>query len=106
VLSRARYTAPADHTGRFYREYFLPDKVVELEKRRKRWRIMYKDHDFAINLDTLVGGGADPGPYLEIKTRTWSSRDSAERAELIGELLALAGLDDSALVKQEYVEME
>jgi 5-methylthioadenosine/S-adenosylhomocysteine deaminase len=106
VLSRARYTAPADHTGRFYREYFQPDKVLEREKRRKRWRIIYKDHDFAINLDTLVGGTADPGPYLEIKTRTWSSRDAADRAELIGELLALAGLDESALVKQEYVEME
>jgi 5-methylthioadenosine/S-adenosylhomocysteine deaminase len=105
VLSRARYTAPADHTGRFYREYFQPDKVVDLEKRRRRWRIFYKDHDFAINLDTLLGG-ADPGPYLEIKTRTWSSRDAADRAALIGELLALAGLDDSALVKQEYVEME
>lgn len=106
VLSRARYTAPADHTGRFYREYFQPDKVVELEKRRKRWRIIYKDHDFAINLDSLVGGSADPGPYLEIKSRTWSSRDAAERAALIGELLALCGLDDDALVKQEYVEME
>lgn len=106
VLSRARYTAPADHTGRFYREYFQPDKVVELEKRRRRWRISYKDHDFAINLDTLVGGHAAPGPYIEIKSRTWSSRDAAERAALIGELLALAGLDDSALVKQEYVEME
>ncbi|GAB4448094.1 MAG: amidohydrolase family protein [Chloroflexi bacterium OHK40] len=105
VLSRARYTAPADHTVRFYREYFQPDKVVELEKRRKRWRILYKDHDFAINFDTLLGGG-NPGPYLEIKSRTWSSRDAAERAELIGELLALAGVDEGALVKQEYVEME
>ena len=105
VLSRARYTALADHTGRFYREYFQPDQVVELEKRRKRWRIIYKDHDFALNLDTLVGGGADPGPYLEIKTRTWSSRDAAERAGLIGELLALAGLDEHAMVKQEYVDL-
>ncbi len=106
VLSRARYTAPADHTGRFYREYFQPDRVLDREKRRKRWRIIYKEHDFAINLDTLVGGTADPGPYLEIKSRTWSSRDAAERAALIGELLALVDLDDSALVKQEYVEME
>lgn len=105
VLSRARYTAPADHTVRFYREYFQPDRAVELEKRRKRWRILYKDHDFAINLDTLLGGG-DAGPFLEIKTRTWSSRDAAERAELIAELLALAGLDEGALVKQEYVEMD
>jgi 5-methylthioadenosine/S-adenosylhomocysteine deaminase len=105
VLSRARYTAPADHTVRFYREYFQPDKIVELEKRRRRWRILYKDHDFAVNLDTLLGG-SDPGPYLEIKSRTWSSRDAAERASMIGELLALAGVDESALVKQEYVEME
>lgn len=106
VLSRARYTAPADHTGRFYREYFQPDRVVELEKSRKRWRIIYKDHDFAINLDTLAGGQADPGPYLEIKTRTWSSRDAADRAALIGELLALAGISDRDLVKHEYVELE
>jgi 5-methylthioadenosine/S-adenosylhomocysteine deaminase len=104
VLSRARYTAPADHTGRFYREYFQPDKVVELEKRRKRWRILYKDHDFAINLDTLLG--PNPGPYLEIKTRTWSSRDAAERAALIGELLAIAKIAEGDLVKQEYVELE
>ncbi|NWF80111.1 MAG: amidohydrolase family protein [Chloroflexi bacterium] len=105
VLSRARYTAPADHTVRFYREYFQPDRVVELEKRRRRWRILYKEHDFAINLDTLLGG-PDPGPFLEIKSRTWSSRDAAERAALIGELLAIAGVDERDLVKQEYVEME
>lgn len=104
VLSRARYTAPADHTVRFYREYFQPDRVVELEKRRRRWRIMYKQHDFAINLDTLLGG-PDPGPFLEIKSRTWSSRDAAERAALIGELLAIAGVDERDLVKQEYVEL-
>jgi 5-methylthioadenosine/S-adenosylhomocysteine deaminase len=58
-----------------------------------------------VNLDTLLGGG-DAGPFLEIKSRTWSSRDAAERAALIGELLALIGLDEGALVKQEYVEME
>jgi 5-methylthioadenosine/S-adenosylhomocysteine deaminase len=106
VLSRARYTAPADHTGRFYREYFQPERVYEIEKRRKRWRILYKDHDFAINLDTLSSGSADPGPYFEIKSRTWSSRDAATRASLIGELLALAGIAEEALVKQEYVEIE
>jgi 5-methylthioadenosine/S-adenosylhomocysteine deaminase len=105
VLSRARYTASADHTVRFYREYFQPDKVVELEKRRRRWRIIYKDLDFAINFDTMLGG-IDAGPFLEIKTRTWSSRDAAERAVLIGELLALIGVDESSLVKREYVDFE
>lgn len=105
VLSRARYTAPADHTVRFYREYFQPDEVIERQKRRRRWRILYKEHDFAINFDTLIGQ-SDPGPYLEIKSRTWSRRDADERAMLIGELLAVADVAESALVKQEYVEME
>ncbi|MBP1466323.1 amidohydrolase [Candidatus Chloroploca sp. M-50] len=104
VLSRARYTAPADHSARFYREYFQPDRVHELEKQRRRWRILYKGYDFALNLDTLADS-ADPGPYLEIKARTWSSRDAAHRATLIGELLTLAGLNERNLVKQEYVEM-
>jgi 5-methylthioadenosine/S-adenosylhomocysteine deaminase len=105
LLSRGRYTAPADRTLRFYREYFQPDHIVELEKRRERWRILFKERDFAINLDTLVGH-RNPGPYLEIKCRTWSSKDADERAALIGELMALLGINEGALVKQEYVEME
>jgi 5-methylthioadenosine/S-adenosylhomocysteine deaminase len=105
VLSRARYTAAADRTVRFYREYFAPDGIVELQKHRRRWRILYKAHDFAVNFDTLPGRD-DPGPFLEIKSRTWSSRDAAERAALIGELLALLGINEDELVKQEYVEME
>jgi 5-methylthioadenosine/S-adenosylhomocysteine deaminase len=91
---------------RFYREYFQPERIIEIEKRRKRWRIIYKDHDFAINLDTLSSGSTDPGPYVEIKSRTWSSRDAATRASLIAELLAIAGIAEEALVKQEYVEIE
>lgn len=105
LLSRARYTAPADHTVRFYREYFQPDRVRDLQKQRRRWRILYKEHDFAVNLDTLVGT-SDPGPYLEIKTRTWSRRDANYRAALISELLQVAGIEEQALVKQEYVEFE
>ncbi len=105
LLSRARYTAKADHSLRFYREYFHPDHEVELEKYRRRWRILYKDVDFAINIDTLVGQ-REPGPYLEIKSRTWGRKDADERARLIGELLALCSIEDQALVKQEYVEIE
>lgn len=104
LLSRARYTANADRTLRFYREYFHPDYEVSLEKRRRRWRIRYQDVDVAINLDTLVGSST-PGPYLEIKSRTWSRREADERARVIGELLALCELDDSTLVKQEYSDM-
>jgi 5-methylthioadenosine/S-adenosylhomocysteine deaminase len=105
LLSRARYTANADHTLRFYREYFHPDQEVQLEKRRRRWRITYRGYDFAINLDTMVGHTA-PGPYLEIKTRTWSRKDADERADIIGELLDLCQLEDQVLVKQEYLDLK
>jgi 5-methylthioadenosine/S-adenosylhomocysteine deaminase len=104
LLSRARYTARADRTLRFYREYFYPDSESEFEKHRRRWRILYKGVDFAVNLDTLMGQN-DPGPYLEIKSRTWSRKDADERAHMIGELLALCGIDEQVLVKQEYVEL-
>jgi 5-methylthioadenosine/S-adenosylhomocysteine deaminase len=103
-LGRARYTALADRTLRFYREYFQPDHVIEIEKKRLRWRIIYKGEDFAVNIDTLVGHH-QPGPYLEIKSRTWSSKDADAKAALIDELMALFGVDERALVKQEYVEL-
>jgi 5-methylthioadenosine/S-adenosylhomocysteine deaminase len=104
LLGRARYVAPADRTLRFYREYFQPDHVIEIEKKRRRWRIVYKDEDFAVNIDTLAGDHR-PGPYLEIKSRTWSRKDAEHKAVLIDELLRLFGVDESALVKLEYVDM-
>ena len=103
-LGRARYTALADRTPRFYREYFQPDQIVEIEKQRQRWRIRYQGEDFAVNVDRLVGH-KQPGPYLEIKSRTWSRKDADVKAALIGELLSLLGVDEGALVKQEYVEL-
>src|SRR3712207_7633100 len=48
---------------------------------RSRWRVIYCDEDFAINIDRLVGA-PDPGPYLEIKSRTWSLRDAQHKAAL------------------------
>jgi 5-methylthioadenosine/S-adenosylhomocysteine deaminase len=104
LLGRARYTAPADRTPRFYREYFQPDMVVEIEKQRRRWRILYNNEEFALNIDTLVGH-THLGPYLEIKSRTWSRKDAEQKAALIGELLGLFGVEESELVKQEYVEL-
>jgi 5-methylthioadenosine/S-adenosylhomocysteine deaminase len=105
LLSRARYTAPASHTLRFYREYLQPDHVVEIGKQRRRWRILYKGEDFALNLDTL-SRSHDAGAFLEIKSRTWSRRDADQKAVLIGELLAVFEVSDDELVKQEYVEMQ
>jgi 5-methylthioadenosine/S-adenosylhomocysteine deaminase len=104
VLSRARYTARADRSLRFYREYFGADHVVETEKHRRRWRILYQGEDFSINVDRLVNH-PEPGPYLEIKSRTWSERDAAEKVRLIGELLDLFGVESDQLVRLEYVEM-
>jgi 5-methylthioadenosine/S-adenosylhomocysteine deaminase len=104
LLSRARYTARANHTLRFYREYLQPDTVVEIAKRRRRWRILYGGKDFAVNLDTLEGHH-DPGPFLEIKSRTWSRKDADQKAALIGSLLQHFGIGEEALVKQEYVEL-
>ncbi|MDQ5851588.1 MAG: amidohydrolase family protein [Chloroflexota bacterium] len=104
VLSRARYTAPADRSLRFYREYFGAERVVEIEKQRRRWRIVYKGEDFAVNFDRLANH-PEPGPYLEIKSRTWSQRDAERKAELIGELLARLGVGSEQLVRLEYIEM-
>ena len=104
LLGRARYTAHATRTMRFYREYFQPDHVVEIEKKRRRWRIIYKEEDFAVNIDLLAARG-QPGTYLEIKSRTWSRKDGEHKAVLIGELLQLFSVEESALVKQEYVEL-
>ncbi|HEU5012125.1 MAG TPA: amidohydrolase [Roseiflexaceae bacterium] len=104
LLGRARYTSMADRTLRFYREYFQPDRIVEIEKRRRRWRIIFENEDFAVNLDRLVGHGR-PGPYLEIKSRTWSRKDAQDKAVLIGRLLQYFGVPEDALVKQEYVEL-
>lgn len=104
LLSRARYTAPADRSLRFYREYFGADSVVEVEKQRRRWRVVYNDEDFAINIDRLPG--LEDGLFLEIKSRTWSFHDAELKAALINEILLLFGIRDEQLVKKEYVEME
>ncbi|MCR4407914.1 MAG: amidohydrolase family protein [Anaerolineae bacterium] len=104
VLSRSRFSAIADRSLRFYREYFQPTAVKEVVKHRRRYRILYREVDFAINLDALpesAGGGS----FLEIKSRTWSKADAERKAELIGELLSLLQVDRAGVVKQEYVDM-
>lgn len=102
-ISRARYTAQANHSERFYREYFQPQHVVTITKERQRSHISYKDTEFAINIDTLLRA-PNPGPFLEIKSRTWSRRDAEHKVRLIGEILVHLGIDEQRLIKQEYVE--
>ncbi|RME74416.1 MAG: CYTH domain-containing protein [Chloroflexi bacterium] len=104
LLTRARYTATAGHSLRFYREYFKPVEEREVIKHRQRCHVLYKETDFAINLDRMVVPEKDT-LYLEIKSRTWSAKDALHKAELIGELLERLGLQTAAPVKNEYVEM-
>lgn len=104
MLSRSRYLAPAEQSLRFYREYFDPEREIEVHKERRRWRIIYQGTDFAINLDNLTRP-AEPGYYLEIKSRTWSRSDAEHKARLISELLDLLGIEREAVVSQEYADI-
>jgi 5-methylthioadenosine/S-adenosylhomocysteine deaminase len=104
MLSRSRYLATADRSLRFYREYFAPATELSVNKKRLRWRILYQDTDFAVNLDKLTRPDL-PGYYLEVKSRTWSRSDAQRKAGLITELLKLFGLEPEAAERQEYAEI-
>lgn len=104
MLSRSRYLAPAEQSLRFYREYFAPSEEVEVYKERRRWRILYRETDFAINLDQVTKPALD-GFFLEIKSRTWSRSDAERKAAITAELLALFGVDPGTAESQEYVEI-
>jgi 5-methylthioadenosine/S-adenosylhomocysteine deaminase len=103
LLSRSRFLAPADHTLRFYREYFKPKSEIAVQKDRHRWLIKYKDTEFFVNLDTMEQPSL--GSYVEIKSRTWSRKDADNKAKLVGELLAMIGAADGKTVTQDYIEI-
>jgi 5-methylthioadenosine/S-adenosylhomocysteine deaminase len=102
LLSRSRFTADADRSLRFYREYFQPQGQKKVDKIRHRWRIKYKGVDFAVNVDRLSQPPAEHA-YLEVKARTWSKQDAVQKAEMISELLDVLGVDKGGLVRDEYV---
>jgi 5-methylthioadenosine/S-adenosylhomocysteine deaminase len=102
LLSRSRFTADADRSLRFYREYFQPVEEKRVDKIRRRWRIKYKGVDFAANLDRLSRPPSGD-LYLELKARTWSKQDALQKAEMISELLDVLAVDKSGLVRDEYV---
>jgi 5-methylthioadenosine/S-adenosylhomocysteine deaminase len=101
LLSRSRFTANADRSLRFYREYFQPQDEKRVDKIRRRWRIKYKGVDFAANLDRLIQPPSQQ-VYLELKARTWSKQDALQKAEMISELLDVLGVDKAGLVDDEY----
>jgi 5-methylthioadenosine/S-adenosylhomocysteine deaminase len=103
LLSRSRFTARADRSLRFYREYFRPSSEFEIHKQRRRDHILYKGTDFALNVDQITQPESG-GSFLEIKSRTWSSRDAERKAQLIGELLVELGLGAMQVMRDEYLD--
>ncbi len=104
VLSRSRYTAPADRSLRFYREYFQPKEEREIIKHRERYHLRYRGVDFALNLDRIQQP-PQPHLFIEIKSRTWSKEDALRKAGLIAELLAILGSQPEDMLQHEYVDL-
>jgi len=102
LLSRSRYIASATHSRRFYREYFKPCGETFIEKDRLRWRVIFRDTNFYINLDRMDQPGI--GTFLEIKSRTWSLRDAEHKVEMINALLETLGMSTGEIVTEDYVE--
>ena len=103
LLSRSRYLAPAKHSLRFYREYFKPAQEVFIEKDRRRWRVLFQDTAFYINLDRI--DDPDLGYFLEVKSRTWSRRDAEYKAQVTAKLIEFLGASVQERVIQDYVDL-
>ena len=103
LLSRSRYYAPASHSLRFYREYFKPQREVEIQKDRLRFLISFKETEFFVNLDTITTPPL--GCFLEIKARTWSRKDARQKADLTQELLAYLGAPTDQTIISDYIDM-
>jgi len=103
-LYRSRYIASATQSLRFYREYFQPAEEREIEKDRRRWLVVYHGVEFFVNLDRLTKPDT-PDYFIEIKSRTWSKRDAADKAKLMVDLLALFGAKPDQSIPERYVQI-
>lgn len=103
MLSRSRYIAPANHSLRFYREYFKPDHEILIEKDRLRWRIIFHDTTFYVNLDKVQK--PDLGYFLEVKSRTWSRHDAEHKSAMVAELITFLGARPDETVLEDYVRI-
>jgi len=104
MLSHSRFIADADRPLRFYREYFQPVSQVELRKDRYRWHIHYQGVLFYVNVDHVTEPALEQ-TFIELKSRTWSSRDAENKAHRIQEMLAILGITPDQIVVQDYLEM-
>ena len=103
LLSRSRFFAPANHSQRFYREYFKPSGWKEIVKERLRFLVTFQGVEFFVNLDTLTK--PDLGHFLEVKSRTWSRQDAQRKAKLAHELIAFLGADPATAITSDYLDM-
>jgi len=104
LLSRSRFIAPANHSERFYREYFTPSGEIAVHKDRLRWLVRFHGQEFFINIDQLLQPAVE-GHFLEIKSRTWSRGDAEVKAGLILELLKTLGVEGVSEVRDEYPDL-
>ena len=104
LLSRSRFIAPANHSERFYREYFTPSGEIAVHKDRVRWLVRFHGQEFFINIDQLLQPAVE-GQFLEIKSRTWSRGDAEVKAGLILELLETLGVEEVSEVRDEYPDL-
>jgi 5-methylthioadenosine/S-adenosylhomocysteine deaminase len=104
LLSRSRFIAPANHSERFYREYFTPSGEIAVHKDRLRWLVRFHGQEFFINIDQLLQPAVE-GHFLEIKSRTWSRGDAEIKAGLILELLEILGVEGVSEVRDEYPDL-
>jgi len=103
LLSRSRYLAPATHSLRFYREYFKPEREVEIEKDRLRYLVDYEDLEFFINVDRLIK--PELGYFLEVKSRTWSRKDAEIKSKLAASLVNILGASADEALKKDYFDV-
>ncbi len=103
MLSRSRYLASANHSLRFYREYFKPGSEIFVEKDRLRWRIIFKDTTYYVNVDRV--DKPDLGYFLEVKSRTWSRSDAEHKSEMIAELITFLGGSLEETEAEDYVKL-
>jgi 5-methylthioadenosine/S-adenosylhomocysteine deaminase len=103
LLSRSRYISPANHSLRFFREYFKPADEIFIEKDRLRWRVLFQGTEFYINLDRV--DRPDLGYFVEVKSRTWSRRDADHKAQVATKLMQFLGASPQETVNQDYLEL-
>jgi 5-methylthioadenosine/S-adenosylhomocysteine deaminase len=103
LLSRSRYLAPATHSLRFYREYFMPSHEEDVQKDRLRYLVHFGGTEFFVNIDHLIK--PEKGYFLEVKSRTWSKQDAERKSRLAVDLISYLGLSTAEAVTADYFEI-